>query len=86
MCRHAYCVHKPDSIARSVYLEWKRSDYVKQDGEKYRGQDISSKCAEVADILTRLTGTQPLKKKDSLKWTYNGLTVELYGNGRMVIF
>lgn len=86
MCRHAYCVHKPDSIARSVYLEWKRSDYVKQDGEKYRGQDISSKSAEVADILTRLTGTQPLKKKDSLKWTYNGLTVELYGNGRMVIY
>ena len=87
MCCHAYCVNKPDSIARSVFLEWERSDYVKPDGEKYRRQDISSKCAEVADILTRLTGAQPLRDYvDKQKWTYNGLTIELYDNGRMVIY
>ena len=86
MCRHAYCVDKPDSIVKSVFLEWKRSDYVKPDGEKYRRDNISAKCAEVAGILTRLIGTQPQKEKNCLKWTYNGLTVELRENGRMVIY
>lgn len=83
----SYCVTEQDSIVKGVYLEWVKTNFFNSD--HFQGgscENVETKCAEVAGIVTSLTGTQPKKEKNCLKWTYNGLTVELHDYGRMVIY
>lgn len=83
----SYCVDEQDSIVKGVYLEWVKTNFF--NSNLFRGgscDNVEAKCAEVADIVTRLTGMQPQKEKNCLRWTYNDLTVELHDYGRMVIY
>ena len=82
-----YCVHLPDSMVKGVYLEWVKTNFF--DSDHYSGDacdNVASKCAEVSAILTQITGNTPQQGKNHKKWTYKNLTIELYDDGRMVIY
>ena len=82
-----YCVHLPDSMVKGVYLEWVKTNFF--DSDHYSGgacDNVASKCAEVSAILTQITGNTPQQGKNHKKWTHKNLTIELYDDGRMVIY
>lgn len=82
-----YCVHKSDSTVKGVYMEWVKTNFY--NAESYSlgmCENVKEKCAEVSAMVTRLTGHQPEQMKIHQKWAYKGLTIELYDNGRMVIY
>ena len=82
-----YCVHKSDSAVKGVYLEWVKTNFYNRESYSWgMCENVKEKCAEVSAIVTRLTGHQPEQLKNHQKWAYKGLTVELYNNGRMVIY
>ncbi len=88
VCRREYCVHKQDSVVKSAYLEWRRSYYGPHgmDNKDWK-EEIKGEYEEASTILTRLTGMNPQQVLQVCRvWTYNGLTIKLYYNGRMVIY
>ena len=83
----SYCVHKSDSAVKGVYLEWVKTNFFNASiFSSEQCENVAAKCKEVSAIVTRLTGHQPEQLKNHQKWTYKGLTIELYNNGRMVIY
>jgi hypothetical protein len=85
-----YCVHKSDSVVKGVFFEWLKTNCYNCDTRSSGTMDnVKQKHAEVRQILTRLTGKEPVQageKSKYLKWTYRNITVELYENGRMVMY
>lgn len=85
-----YCVHKSDSVVRGVFFEWlKTNSYNSDTRSSGTMANVKQKHAQVRQILTRLTGKEPVqagKESKYLMWTYHNITVELYDNGRMVMY
>ena len=85
-----YCVHKSDSVVRGVFFEWlKTNSYNSDTRSSGTMANVKQKHTQVRQILTRLTGKEPVqagKKSKYLMWTYHNITVELYDNGRMVMY
>ncbi len=51
--------------------------------------NVKQKHAQVRQILTRLTGKEPVQAGEKIKflmWTHCNITVELYEDGRMVMY
>ena len=86
----AYCVHRCDSLVNGVYFDWTITNCYSCNERSYGDPDnVDKKCAEVRQILTRLTGKypdRPINKNSCLKWRYRNLTIELYSRGRMVMY
>lgn len=86
----AYCVHRCDSLVNGVYFDWTITNCYSCNERSYGDPDnVDKKCAEVRQILTRLTGKypdRPINKNSCLKWRYRNLTIELYNRGRMVMY
>ena len=85
-----YCVRKSDSVVKGVFFEWLKTNIYNSNKRSYGSMDnVETKHKEVRQILTRLTGKEPVKKVDrstNLLWKYHNITVELYENGRMVMY
>lgn len=85
-----YCVRKSDSVVKGVFFEWLKTNIYNSNKRSYGSMDnVETKHKEVHQILTRLTGKEPVKKVDrsiNLLWKYHNITVELYENGRMVMY
>ncbi len=85
-----YCVHQSDSVVRGVFFEWIITNNYNSNILSYGSTDnVKTKHQEVCHILTRLTGKEPIKsigQSEFLTWTYRNITVELYENGRMVMY
>ena len=85
-----YCVHKSDSVVKGVFFEWLKTNCYNCDTRSSGTMDnVKQKHAEVRQILTRLTGTEPVQageKSKYLMWTHRNITVKLYENDRMVMY
>ena len=85
-----YCVHKSDSVVRGVFFEWLKTNCYNSDTRSSGTMaNVKQKHTQVRQILTRLTGKEPVqagKESKYLMWTYHNITVELYDNGRMVMY
>lgn len=85
-----YCVYRSDSIVCGAFFDWLQTNCYNST-TRYSGSmdNFEKKVAEVRQILTRLTGKEPVKITDKstyLMWTYHNLTIELYEHGRMVMY
>jgi hypothetical protein len=82
-----YCVSMSDSMVKKVFMEWVKTNFFNSHLYGYKTCDnLAAKCAEVSEIVSKITGTKPKREKNYLKWTFNGLTIKLYEkDGRMVI-
>ena len=86
-----YCVHKSDSVVRGVFFEWIETNCYNSDTRSYgrKMANVKQKHAQVRQILTRLTGKEPVQmgeRSKYLMWTYHNIMVELYEDGRMVMY
>ena len=83
-----YCVSMSDSMVKKVFMEWVKTNFFNSHLYRYKTCDnLAAKCAEISEIVSKITGTKPKREKNYLKWTFNGLTIKLYEkDGRMVIF
>lgn len=82
-----YCVSMSDSMVKKVFMEWVKTNFFNSHLYRYKTCDnLAAKCAEISEIVSKITGTKPKREKNYLKWTFNGLTIKLYEkDGRMVI-
>ena len=86
-----YCVHRSDSMVRGAFFEWVKTNiYNSSKRSDGKIDDVDKKHAEVRQILTRLTGEEPIKstgKSKYLMWSYRHITIKLYyEDGRMVMY
>ncbi|MBO7587012.1 MAG: hypothetical protein J6T13_07530 [Bacteroidales bacterium] len=85
-----YCVHKSDSMVRGAFFEWiKTNVYNSSEHSSGSIDDVGKKHSQVRQILTRLTGKEPVKsdgKSKYLLWSYHNITIKLYEDGRMVMY
>ena len=86
-----YCVHKSDSVVRGVFFEWIETNCYNSDTRSYgrKMANVKQKHAQVRQILTRLTGKEPVQmgeRSKYLMWTYHNIMVKLYEDGRMVMY
>jgi len=85
-----YCVHRNDSVVKGAFFEWLKTNHYNSDSRSSESmENVKKKYTEVYRILTRLTGKEPVKASGSSSysiWTLRNITIELYENGRMVMF
>lgn len=85
-----YCVHRNDSVVKGAFFEWlKTNNYNSNSRSSESMENVKKKYTEVYRILTRLTGKEPVKASGNSSgsiWTFRNITIELYENGRMVMF
>ena len=85
-----YCVHKSDSLVRGAFFEWIKTNVYNSSWRSSEEIDhVEKKHSQVRRILTRLTGKEPVKSDEKikyLKWSYHHITIELYESGRMVMY
>lgn len=85
-----YCVHKSDSMVMGAFFEWIKTNVYNSSWRSSGSIDnVEKKHSQVRRILTRLTGKEPVKSDEKikyLKWSYHHITIELYESGRMVMY
>ena len=87
-----YCVHKSDSVVRGAFFKWIITNYYNSNSRFWKYIDVEQKFEEIRQILTRLTGEAPVTsysgagKIQYFEWNYNQVKVELYEDGRMVMY
>lgn len=87
-----YCVHKSDSVVRGAFFKWIITNYYNSNSRFWKYIDVEQKFEKIRQILTRLTGEAPVTsysgagKIQYLEWNYNQVKVELYEDGRMVMY
>ena len=85
-----YCVHRSDSMVRGAFFEWLKTNiYNSNLRSSGRMDNVEKKYAEVRQILTRLTGKEPIESNGDSKyltWLYYNITIKLYEGGRMVVY
>ena len=85
-----YCVHRSDSVVRGAFFEWlETNNYNSNMRSSGRMDNVEKKHMEVRQILTRLTGKEPVESNGDSKyltWLYYNITIKLYEGGRMVMY
>ena len=89
-----YCVHKSDSVVRGAFFDWVITKHYNSDTQVWRCDNGNVKpiVEKVRRILTRQIGKEPVKSNNGagkiqyFEWNYNQVKVELYEDGRMVMY
>ena len=83
----SYCIHLSDSMVKGVYLTWVKTNFF-DSGSRWSAdaEGDEAKCAELSDIVTRLTGKKPKQVENHLEWDYKGFTIRLYRYARVAIY
>lgn len=83
----SYCIHKSDSIVKAIFFEWKETtDYNSRRRSVRACKNVSEIVSQVFNIVTQITNSSPEQEQNYQKWTFNGWVIELYKNGRMLVY